>query len=220
MLALFNRLHPERRSHKSVGPQVIIMLPEHVNLVLLSATVPNVMEFADWVGRTKRKRLWVTGTLKRPVPLEHVLYYNTQFFTIARQNTMLPDVSKRTPCRCSLLIPTPAAGYCMRYGWVHRWVQMSCPRLCESDCLSYATGLTSIPHSIIYANDSCMWLCHAGDSAGQAGLEEAECGAGHQEGRQGPAPHRPRRLWRRSRPRCRCGTRQAICYSLDLEQVQ
>ena len=31
------------------------MLPAHVNLVLLSATVPNVMEFADWVGRTKRK---------------------------------------------------------------------------------------------------------------------------------------------------------------------
>ena len=41
--------------------QVIIMLPAHVNLILLSATVPNVMEFADWVGRTKRKRLHVTG---------------------------------------------------------------------------------------------------------------------------------------------------------------
>ena len=51
------------------------MLPEHVNLVLLSATVPNVMEFADWVGRTKRKRLYVTGTTRRPVPLEHSLYY-------------------------------------------------------------------------------------------------------------------------------------------------
>ncbi len=32
------------------------MLPAHVNLILLSATVPNVVEFADWVGRTKRKR--------------------------------------------------------------------------------------------------------------------------------------------------------------------
>ena len=30
--------------------------------VLLSATVPNVMEFADWVGRTKRKVIiaWIT----------------------------------------------------------------------------------------------------------------------------------------------------------------
>ena len=68
------------------------MLPEHVNLVLLSATVPNVMEFADWVGRTKRKKLWVTGTQRRPVPLEHVLYYAGEFYPIARQDTLLPDV--------------------------------------------------------------------------------------------------------------------------------
>jgi superfamily II RNA helicase len=26
------------------------MLPEHVNIILLSATVPNTKEFADWVG--------------------------------------------------------------------------------------------------------------------------------------------------------------------------
>ena len=38
------------------------MLPPHVNLVLLSATVPNVMDFADWIGRTKRKVIYVTGT--------------------------------------------------------------------------------------------------------------------------------------------------------------
>ena len=35
------------------------MLPAHVGLVLLSATVPNVEEFADWVGRTKRKKVRV-----------------------------------------------------------------------------------------------------------------------------------------------------------------
>ncbi len=37
------------------------MLPPHVGMVLLSATVPNLMDFADWVGRTKRKVLYVTG---------------------------------------------------------------------------------------------------------------------------------------------------------------
>ena len=57
-----------------VWEEVIIMLPAHVNLVLLSATVPNVMEFAGWVGRTKRKVIHVTGTSRRPVPLEHCLY--------------------------------------------------------------------------------------------------------------------------------------------------
>lgn len=33
-----------------VWEEVIIMLPPHVNFVLLSATVPNVIQFADWVN--------------------------------------------------------------------------------------------------------------------------------------------------------------------------
>ncbi len=68
------------------------MLPAHVNLILLTATVPNVMEFADWVGRTKKKQLFVSGTLKRPVPLEHNLYYNGQLYNICRQDTFLGEV--------------------------------------------------------------------------------------------------------------------------------
>ena len=72
--------------------QVIIMLPAHVNLILLSATVPNVMEFADWVGRTKRKVIHVTGTTKRPVPLEHNLYYSGQLYTICKGETFLAEV--------------------------------------------------------------------------------------------------------------------------------
>ena len=41
--------------------EVIIILPAHIGMVLLSATVPNVSEFEDWVGRTKRKKIFVTG---------------------------------------------------------------------------------------------------------------------------------------------------------------
>lgn len=41
---------------------------------MLSATVPNTLEFANWVGKTKRKKVWVISTPKRPVPLQHFLY--------------------------------------------------------------------------------------------------------------------------------------------------
>ena len=41
---------------------------------MLSATVPNYMDFANWVGRTKRRMIFVMKTLHRPVPLEHSLY--------------------------------------------------------------------------------------------------------------------------------------------------
>ena len=54
--------------------QVLILLPDHVNIIMLSATVPNTLAFADWVGRTKKKKIYVISTLKRPVPLEHYLY--------------------------------------------------------------------------------------------------------------------------------------------------
>ncbi|KAF4953677.1 hypothetical protein FSARC_12338 [Fusarium sarcochroum] len=57
-----------------VWEEVIIMLPEHVSLILLSATVPNTKEFASWVGRTKQKDIYVISTPKRPVPLEHYLW--------------------------------------------------------------------------------------------------------------------------------------------------
>jgi antiviral helicase SKI2 len=53
-----------------VWEEVIIMLPDHVKFILLSATVPNTFEFANWIGRTKHKNIYVISTPKRPVPLE------------------------------------------------------------------------------------------------------------------------------------------------------
>jgi antiviral helicase SKI2 len=44
-----------------VWEEVIIMLPPHITIVMLSATVPNVMDFADWVGRTKNRVVFVSG---------------------------------------------------------------------------------------------------------------------------------------------------------------
>jgi len=57
-----------------VWEEVIIMLPDYVNIILLSATVKNTLEFADWVGRTKEKQIYVLSTFKRPVPLKHYLW--------------------------------------------------------------------------------------------------------------------------------------------------
>ncbi|GAA6029642.1 hypothetical protein JCM8097_000981 [Rhodosporidiobolus ruineniae] len=65
-----------------VWEEVIIMLPDHVGIILLSATVPNTKEFADWVGRTKKKDIYVISTPKRPVPLEHFLYSGKELHKI------------------------------------------------------------------------------------------------------------------------------------------
>jgi antiviral helicase SKI2 len=50
------------------------MLPSYVNLIFLSATTPNTLEFSDWIGRTKRKSVNVIKTDYRPVPLSHHLW--------------------------------------------------------------------------------------------------------------------------------------------------
>ena len=50
------------------------MLPQHVSIIMLSATVPNALQFANWVGGIKKKKIYVISTSKRPVPLEHYLY--------------------------------------------------------------------------------------------------------------------------------------------------
>ena len=62
------------------------MLPDHVNLILLSATVPNTKEFASWVGRTKKKDIYVISTPKRPVPLEFHLWASKKLFKIVDAN--------------------------------------------------------------------------------------------------------------------------------------
>ena len=58
------------------------MLPPHITIVLLSATVPNATEFARWVGMTKQTPISVMTTYKRPVPLEHYLFYTGELFKV------------------------------------------------------------------------------------------------------------------------------------------
>ena len=48
---IFDEVHYVNDSERGVvWEEVIIMLPEHVSIILLSATVPNAKEFAGWVG--------------------------------------------------------------------------------------------------------------------------------------------------------------------------
>ena len=56
-----------------VWEEVIIMLPDHVNLILLSATVPNTLEFADWIGYAPRTTL---------VHTRHIRHYPQQLLIV------------------------------------------------------------------------------------------------------------------------------------------
>ena len=74
---IFDEVHyfndPERGT---VWEECFIMMPQEINMVMLSATIPNYLEFADWIGRLKKRTIYVEYTQYRPVPLRHYLLYN------------------------------------------------------------------------------------------------------------------------------------------------
>ena len=108
---IFDEVHYVNDADRGVvWEEVIIMLPPHVSIVMLSATVPNVMEFADWVGRTKQKKIFITSTFKRPVPLEHSLFYGGELYTVAKESTFVVEGLKAAKAaqKAKLAPPKPS----------------------------------------------------------------------------------------------------------------
>ncbi|CAM9401817.1 unnamed protein product, partial [Phaeothamnion confervicola] len=72
---VYDEVHYMRdKSRGVVWEESIILLPEKVRFVFLSATIPNSREFVAWVAQTKRQPCHVVYTDFRPVPLEHYIF--------------------------------------------------------------------------------------------------------------------------------------------------
>ena len=71
---IFDEVHyidnPERGT---VWEESLIFLPEHMNLLALSATIPNIKQLASWIESVHHKPIQTVIEEKRPVPL-HFLY--------------------------------------------------------------------------------------------------------------------------------------------------
>ena len=79
------------RFRGAVWEEVIIHLPEHVQVVSLSATVSNAEEFGDWLAEVRGNHAVVVSE-HRPVPLfQHVLVGTTMFDLFAG-NRVDPDL--------------------------------------------------------------------------------------------------------------------------------
>jgi antiviral helicase SKI2 len=80
---IFDEVHYVNDAERGVvWEEVIIMLPSSITLIFLSATTPNAQDFSDWIGRTKQKRVHLISTNKRPVPLQHFLYFDNEMFKL------------------------------------------------------------------------------------------------------------------------------------------
>jgi len=76
---VFDEVHyiadPDRGS---VWEQSILMLPNHVQMVMLSATIHKPEEFASWIEEKKETPLFLCSTYDRVVPLTHYAYITAQ----------------------------------------------------------------------------------------------------------------------------------------------
>lgn len=72
---VFDEVHYMRdKSRGVVWEETIILLPDKVHHVFLSATIPNAMEFAEWIVRIHKQPCHVVYTDFRPTPLQHYLF--------------------------------------------------------------------------------------------------------------------------------------------------
>lgn len=62
----------------TVWEQCFIQLPSDITLILLSATISEPDKFAEWIGNLKQRPIHLITTNKRPVPLNHYVYFDNK----------------------------------------------------------------------------------------------------------------------------------------------
>ena len=110
---IFDEIHyidnPERGT---VWEESLIFLPGHMNLLGLSATIPNIKQLAAWVESIHKKPIQVVVENKRPVPLHFFFQYQneildradrlkkTRFAKPNRMNTLIDYIRQKEGLPC------------------------------------------------------------------------------------------------------------------------
>ena len=90
---IFDEVHyinDQDRGH--VWEETLIMIPSHIQIVMLSATINNPEKLGNWVA-LKGKQVDMVGTKFRPVPLVHNVFYKNELVPIM-DNSYKLDLQK------------------------------------------------------------------------------------------------------------------------------
>ncbi|KAI9298253.1 antiviral helicase [Neoconidiobolus thromboides FSU 785] len=72
---IFDEVHYMRDKERGViWEETLILLPDKVRYVFLSATIPNALEFSNWICKLHDQPCHVVYTDFRPTPLQHYLF--------------------------------------------------------------------------------------------------------------------------------------------------
>jgi ATP-dependent RNA helicase DOB1 len=72
---IFDEVHYMRDKERGVvWEETLILMPDNVHYVFLSATIPNAIDFARWIAQLHWQPCHVVYTDYRPTPLQHFLF--------------------------------------------------------------------------------------------------------------------------------------------------
>lgn len=93
---IFDEVHYlQDEDRGTVWEESIIFAPEHIQILALSATIPNVDEFVDWIQAVRQKPTKVVRETKRPVPLrEYCHLFDNQVLDIKEARKKIPKKTK------------------------------------------------------------------------------------------------------------------------------
>ena len=84
MVVVYDEYHYlQDESRGSAWEESIILSPNHSQLILLSASVPNTKDFSQWIESLKEKPCHVVRVEKRPVPLVDCIYFPEKGWVLA-----------------------------------------------------------------------------------------------------------------------------------------
>ena len=89
---IFDEIHyinDLERGH--VWEEILIVLPSNISIIMLSATIPNYFEFANWVGKIKNTKVYIEVTKTRVVPLQYFLYVNNDNIFLVKDKEEIDD---------------------------------------------------------------------------------------------------------------------------------
>eukprot|EP00117_Sycon_ciliatum_P021441 scpid29947/ scgid18789/ Superkiller viralicidic activity 2-like 2; ATP-dependent helicase SKIV2L2 len=92
---IFDEIHYMRDAERGVvWEETLILLPDNVHYVFLSATIPNARQFAQWIVHLHKQPCHVVYTDYRPTPLQHYIFpagSDGLYLVVNERNEFLED---------------------------------------------------------------------------------------------------------------------------------
>ena len=95
---IFDEIHYiNDRDRGKVWEETIMMLPKHILLVMLSATMDKAEKFASWIEEVTQKEVWWAPTTQRVVPLTHYAFLTLRSSLSNQHANTLMDTHLHSP---------------------------------------------------------------------------------------------------------------------------